>query len=110
VISDLDLSTDKLEWDGGTIGTVKAKALGNGGVRILPLSLTESYIKLILTNSNFVANGAATFTFGTRTFLAMNNSIAGFSIIADNNGQNDAIVEITGYTGGSLDNLTINRV
>jgi hypothetical protein len=53
---------------------------------------------LLNTGTNFKANGASTFTyndqmFGSRTFLALNDSNAKFSSLTD------SIVEITGYSG-----------
>jgi hypothetical protein len=46
-----------------------------------------------LTTANFAANSAAQFTFGTRSFVAINDATAGFSQTTD------AIIEITGLTG-----------
>ena len=46
-----------------------------------------------LTNANFGANSATQFTFGTRTFVAINDATAGFSQTTD------AVIEITGLTG-----------
>ncbi|MFN6560807.1 MAG: bluetail domain-containing putative surface protein [Nostoc sp. ChiSLP01] len=62
--------------------------------------LTQTGISAVLTNTSFVANGAATFSFGSRTFLALNNSTAGFQSTSD------AVIEITRF-GGSLTNLAI---
>jgi hypothetical protein len=47
----------------------------------------------------FTANSAARFTFGTRTFVAINDATAGFSATTD------AIIEVTGLTG----TLTVNN-
>jgi Ca2+-binding RTX toxin-like protein len=58
-------------------------------------SLTSGSIAALLNSSNFVANGAATFVFGSRTFLALNNGDAGFSSATD------AVLEITGFTNPS---------
>jgi Ca2+-binding RTX toxin-like protein len=58
-------------------------------------SLTSSSIATLLNSSNFVANGAATFGFGSRAFLALNNGDAGFSSATD------AVLEITGYSFAS---------
>ncbi|MFO0017297.1 MAG: beta strand repeat-containing protein, partial [Synechococcaceae cyanobacterium] len=58
-------------------------------------SLTSGSIATLLNSSNFVANGAATFGFGSRTFLALNNADAGFSSASD------AVLEITGFTYAS---------
>ncbi|MFM7235378.1 MAG: bluetail domain-containing putative surface protein, partial [Cyanobium sp.] len=69
----------------------------SGGFRILgsAASLTTGGLTDLLNPTNFVANGAATFTSGSsgslRTFLAFNDGVAGFS------GFSDAVVEITGY-------------
>lgn len=46
-----------------------------------------------LTAANFAANYAAQFTFGSRTFVAINDATAGFSATTD------AIIEVTGLTG-----------
>ena len=58
--------------------------------------LTTSGIGTLLNATNFVANGAATFTYGSgtaqRTFIAFNNATAGYAATTD------AIVELTNYT------------
>ena len=55
-----------------------------------------------LTNPFFIANSAARFTFGARTFVAINDATAGFSATTD------AIIEVTGLTGTlGLNNFTI---
>ncbi|MBE9220078.1 beta strand repeat-containing protein [Dolichospermum flos-aquae] len=46
-----------------------------------------------LTTTNFGANAAALFTIGSKSYVAINDSTAGFSATSD------AIVEITGYKG-----------
>ena len=61
-----------------------------------PLSgLTNAALTTLLSTTDFVANGAATFTYGSgvgqRTFIALNDGSAGF------NNLSDAVVEITGY-------------
>jgi hypothetical protein len=60
-------------------------------------ALTASAIGNRLNNTRFAANGAATFTFGSgssmRTFLGINDGVAGYQAA------NDAIIEITGYSG-----------
>ncbi|MDD1469464.1 hypothetical protein MEO43_30470 [Dolichospermum sp. ST_sed5] len=54
-----------------------------------------------LTTVNFGANAAAQFTFGSRTFVGINDATAGFSATTD------AIIEVTGLTGTlSLTNFT----
>ena len=58
-------------------------------------ALTDTALAGLLTTSTFVAKGAATFTYGSgsteRSFIAFNDSTAGFSA------GSDAVVEITGY-------------
>jgi Ca2+-binding RTX toxin-like protein len=56
-------------------------------------SLDTAGISAKLTNAQFGASYAAQFSFGTRTFIAINDATAGFSPT------NDAIIEVTGLTG-----------
>ncbi|WP_304523531.1 bluetail domain-containing putative surface protein, partial [Cyanobium sp. Copco_Reservoir_LC18] len=63
-----------------------------------PTALSSAAIANLLNSSgNFNANAAAIFTFGgtdgRQIFLALNDSVAGYSA------SNDAIIEITGYSG-----------
>ena len=64
-------------------------------------SLSENDIQKVLSSGDFVSNGAAIFTFksggSTQTYLALNDSTAGFSE------RDDAIIEITGYSGNIND-------
>ncbi|MFM6025474.1 MAG: bluetail domain-containing putative surface protein, partial [Dolichospermum sp.] len=65
-------------------------------------TLDTAGIAARLTNSVFTANSAAQFTFGTRSFVAINDGTAGFSATTD------AIIEVTGLTGTlGLNNFTI---
>jgi Ca2+-binding RTX toxin-like protein len=88
------------------------KLPGAGGFRNLGAvrALTRSAIGSLLSASNFVANGAATFTAGSgasqRSFIAFNNATAGYST------STDAIVEITGYgyAGGATSLAQISLV
>ena len=57
------------------------------------VTLDATGIAARLTNATFTANSAAQFTFGTRTFVAINDATAGFSATTD------AIIEVTGLTG-----------
>jgi serralysin len=57
-------------------------------------------VAALLTTSNFVANGAATFTVGSSRFVALNNGIAGFQAASD------AVIDITGFSG-NINNLAI---
>ncbi|MBE9220315.1 LamG-like jellyroll fold domain-containing protein, partial [Dolichospermum flos-aquae] len=64
-------------------------------------TLDTAGITARLTNTVFTANSAAQFTFGTRTFVAINDANAGF------NATTDAIIEVTGFTGTlGLNNFT----
>jgi hypothetical protein len=56
-------------------------------------TLDATGIAARLTTTVFTANSAARFTFGTRTFVAINDATAGFSATTD------AIIEVTGLTG-----------
>ena len=56
-------------------------------------TLDNAGISAKLTAASFGANSAASFTFGTRSFVAINDAMAGF------NQANDAIIEVTGLTG-----------
>ena len=64
-------------------------------------TLDTAGITARLTNTVFTANSAAQFTFGTRSFVAINDATAGF------NATTDAIIEVTGFTGTlGLNNFT----
>jgi Ca2+-binding RTX toxin-like protein len=71
------------------ISTARAGFSNAGAVA----SLNTSDITAKLTTTNFAANFAAQFTFGSRTFVAINNATAGFSATTD------SIIEVTGLTG-----------
>ncbi|MUG95830.1 hypothetical protein F7734_27115 [Scytonema sp. UIC 10036] len=92
-ITDLRIGKDIIDGP-NAVSTSKLAQLGvvNG--------LTQNEIGAVLTGSSFAANRAATFSFGTRTFLALNNGTGGFQ------SDRDAVIEITGYTG-NLANLAI---
>ena len=65
-------------------------------------TLDHTEISASLTNANFGANSAASFTLGSRSFVAINDAIAGFQEA------NDAIIEVTGLTGSlGLGNFAI---
>ena len=83
-------------------GNLSATLDGGSGFDYLTLDLSKQTANINLSNlSNIsVAGGAATFSFGDRTFLGINDRTAGFSAITD------SIIEITGFTG-SLTNLAI---
>ena len=96
-ITDFAIGMDKIDGP-KVVSTSNLKELG------AVASLDQSGISAVLSNANFTANGAATFSFSsgstTRTFLALNDTEAGFSSATD------AIIEITGYSG-SLTGLAI---
>ncbi|MFN6473822.1 MAG: beta strand repeat-containing protein [Nostoc sp. SerVER01] len=92
-ISDLQIGTDIIDGP----NAISANNLAELGV---VSALTQTGISAVLTSSSFVANGAATFSFGSRTFLALNNGSAGFQ------SSSNAVIEITGFSG-SLNNLAI---
>jgi hypothetical protein len=89
-ITDLAIGTDRVDGP-NNVSAANLRELGAVS------ALTQAAISTVLTNATFVGNGAATFTYldGTtnRTFLAVNNNVAGFSATTD------SILEITGYTG-----------
>jgi Ca2+-binding RTX toxin-like protein len=65
-------------------------------------SLTENNIKGILTNNILANNGdTAQFSYGSRTFLAINNSISGFQANAD------TLIELT--TAGLIGSLNLSN-
>lgn len=96
-ITDLNTEIDKI-YGPNPIASVNIKNAGR------VTALTSQEIGKALSAYNFGANTAATFTNGIgsseRTFLAINDSIAGFD------SSKDAIIEITGYSG-SLGKLSI---
>lgn len=96
LIKDFSIGSDILDAPGTTPRTMKNLAS--------VASLTDAQLATILTTANFMANGSATFTHqsGTtlRTFVAINDASAGFAAA------NDAILEITGYSG-TLANLIV---
>ncbi|MEH1787453.1 MAG: Ig-like domain-containing protein [Nostoc sp.] len=92
-ITDLKIGTDLIDGP-NAVSAANLKKLGAVS------ALNQTAIGTVLTNNTFVANGAATFSFGSRTFLALNNNTAGFQ------SANDAVIEITGFSG-SLTNLAI---
>ncbi|MEB3293089.1 MAG: bluetail domain-containing putative surface protein [Synechococcales bacterium] len=95
VITDLTIGTDVIDGpiSMGSQGVAASLLRKLGNV----VALTEAAIQRVLTPTTFVANGASTFTFGNRTFVALNNGAAGFSA------QTDSVIEITGYRGNLAD-------
>jgi len=99
-ITDFVIGTDTLAGP----NTVLAANVQQAGT--IGTSLTSDSISALLTTSNFLANGASTFTFGSggvRTFIALNDATP------DYQSGTDSIIEITGYTG-NFSNLNVVRV
>lgn len=91
VITDFVVGTDQIDG-------ARASTTAIGASKGTATALTANAISAVLTNASFSATTAAAwFTLGsgstTRTFLALNNTTAGFQA----NG--DAIIEISGYSG-----------
>jgi hypothetical protein len=97
-ITDLAIGTDTLDGP-NAVAAANVQQLGTIGT-----SLTSDSISALLTTSNFLANGASTFTFGSgvglRTFIALNDATAGYE------SGTDSIIEITSYTG-NFSNLNV---
>ena len=90
VITDLAIGTDKIV---GIKPVDAGKVMELGSV----VALDETSIQTVLSESKFMSYGAATFSYNSRMFLALNNDVAGYS--ADK----DAVIEITGVTGSVAD-------
>jgi hypothetical protein len=89
-IRDLVIGTDSIDGP-NSVSAANLKELG------AVASLNRVSISAVLSASNFGANGAATFTFGSRQFLALNDAVAGFSVTSD------GMIEITGFQGNLTD-------
>lgn len=96
-ITDLVIGSDRVDGP-RAVSAAALRELGSVA------NLTPAALSAVLTTTNFAADGAATFSLvtsgGNRTFLALNDGVAGFLAA------NDAIVDITGYSG-SLTALSI---
>jgi Ca2+-binding RTX toxin-like protein len=92
-IRDLEIGIDKIN---GVNSVDRSDVAKLGAIA----TFDETGIQAILTTDSFIANKAATFTFEERTFVALNDSSAGYVAT------NDQLTEITGFTG-SLDDLAI---
>jgi len=84
VIKDFDANTDLFLVKNNPTALVKGGTVA---------TLDQAGISAKLTTTAFKANVAAQFNFGDRTFVAINDSTAGF------NANTDAIIEVTGLTG-----------
>ena len=83
-ITDFNATTDRF-----LVSTTRSGFSNVGTVT----TLDNAGISAKLTTASFGANSAANFTFGSRSFVAINDAIAGFSQTTD------AIIEVTGLTG-----------
>ena len=95
-ITDFDATTT---GDRFLVSTARAGFHNGGQVSTLvtDAALTAAAISTKLTTTNFLANFAATITMGSgvtsRTFVVINNTVAGYSAV------DDALVEVTGFSG-----------
>ncbi|MBD2113716.1 MULTISPECIES: beta strand repeat-containing protein [Cyanophyceae] len=92
-ITDLKIGTDVID---GPTAVNAANVAELGAVA----SLNQAGISAVLTAGAFEANRAATFSLGSRAFVALNDNTAGFQEASD------AVFEITGFSG-SLTSLAI---
>jgi subtilisin family serine protease/Ca2+-binding RTX toxin-like protein len=88
-----DVITDFNATTGNDLFLVTTARSGFNNVTTPVATLDATGIAARLTTAVFTANSAAQFTFGTRTFVAINDATAGFSATTD------AIIEVTGLTG-----------
>ncbi|MFN6230409.1 MAG: beta strand repeat-containing protein, partial [Dolichospermum sp.] len=104
-LSIFDVITDFNATTGNDLFLVTTARSGFNNVTTPVATLDATGIAARLTNTVFAANFAAQFTFGTRTFVAINNATAGFSATTD------AIIEVTGLTGTlGISNFTTTLV
>jgi len=92
VFNSFDVITDFNANTGNDLFLVSTarRAFSNAGT-VATLDATSIAAKL--TTATFTANAAAQFSFGSRTFVAINDATAGFGATTD------AIIEVTGLTG-----------
>ena len=95
VITDFNATTGN---DLFRVSTARAGFIDVGAVN----TLDAAGIGAKLITAAFGSNFAAQFSFGQRTFVAINDATAGF------NASTDGIIEVTGFTGiFSINNFTI---
>ncbi|MBD2268320.1 calcium-binding protein [Anabaena sp. FACHB-1391] len=100
-----DVITDFNATTGNDLFLVTTARSGFNNVTTPVATLDTAGITARLTNTVFAANSAAQFTFGSRTFVAINDATAGFSATTD------AIIEVTGLTGTlEISNFTTTLV
>jgi Ca2+-binding RTX toxin-like protein len=102
VFNSFDVITDFNATAGNdlfVVSTARSRSVFNNVGTVATLDTAGIAAKL--TNTTFTANSAAQFSFGSRTFVAINDATAGFSATTD------AIIEVTGLTGTlGLNNFT----
>jgi len=92
-ITRFNVAADRIDVSAAVVavGFVPLPAANNNAT-----SLDAGAIGAVLTNVTFGVNAVTAFTVAnTRTFIAINNTIAGYDSTAD------AIIEITGFVGGN---------
>lgn len=89
-ITDFVAGTDLIVTTTARAGFVNA---GNINTTTYTTLNSTGAIASVLTTSNFTANVAALFIYGSRSFIALNNATAGYSASAS------SLIEVTGYTG-----------
>ena len=104
LLSDFDVVSDFNATSGNDLFLVTTARTGFFDVGSVA-TLDTAGVAAKLTAAAFTVNSAAQFTFGSRTFVAINNATAGFSATTD------AIIEVTGLTGTlGLSNFTTTLV
>ncbi|MCS6280368.1 MAG: calcium-binding protein, partial [Dolichospermum sp.] len=105
VFSNFDVITDFNANTGNDLFVVSTARTGGFSNAGTVAGLDALSIATKLTNTTFKANSAAQFSFGSRTFVAINDATAGFGATTD------AIIEVTGLTGTlGLNNFTTTLV
>jgi Ca2+-binding RTX toxin-like protein len=92
LLANFDVITDFNASSGNDLFLVTTARSGFTNVGAV-ITLDTAGIAAKLAVANFAANYAAQLTFGTRTFVAINDATAGF------NATTDALIEVTGLTG-----------
>ncbi|GCL40844.1 hypothetical protein NIES80_05340 [Dolichospermum planctonicum] len=105
ILSNFDVITDFNATTGNDLFLVTTARSGFNNVTTPVAALNTTGIAARLTTATFTANSAAQFTFGSRTFVAINDATAGFSATTD------AIIEVTGLNGTlGISNFTTTLV
>ncbi|MDD1420864.1 hypothetical protein MEO40_17345, partial [Dolichospermum sp. ST_sed1] len=103
VFNSFDIITDFKTTDFDKFRVSTARSVFNNVETVATLDTAGITAKL--TNTTFTANSAAQFSFGSRTFVGINDATAGFDPTKD------AIIEVTGLAGTlGLSNFTTDLV